>query len=549
MIETELGEPGGALRGAEVSTESWGRDLIVGWHAPWGPSLGRVVRGQSGDRSAGDVGAFLLGAPSPSAPRSAPRLAKLGASVVCAWIDAEGGAIALLDEPHEAVGSTPVTLLAPGGSRGCATISLGPRHALGETVRAVAITPAEGQRAWVAVATADGVRGGVIEAGGHAELDRTPWIARRGATPRLSLAEVRGQPILCAIVPGERELDVVRLHDGRPVLVTHRLERPVSQLAVEPAGSRLAVALVDSEAPRVLCAYVDARGKLTERPVAQIDRYAGEHVMSSIDGVSVVWVDDAFRLVARDAARRTAYVLPFLGPAGERVGVIPRVAGPPHARFLAPKLEVAAVAHDDDEGHLLVARTRIDGTEAAPLELRLAPPADVAKERAQARAHATCLELARVIAGASYRDTTLVAQATDDGARLEIPSVDQTIELRFLADREILVTLTTHGEGGALTVDESAFGKLARWARARLSREERTVAAREAAWSTRIAAALEGAHAVRRSEIRASSATGAVLAMVLSRVPQPEPLARWTTLVREELAAGRHREENVPRGG
>jgi hypothetical protein len=533
------------LRGTDVSVGGWGRDVVVGWHAPWGPSLGRVVRGQSGDRSATDVSALVLGAPSPTAPRATPRLVPLGERLACAWIDDAGGALALLDEPHDHMGATPATIFAPRAARGSTMLTLGERRDLGRSARAIATAPSEGGRAWIAMATPEGVVGGTVSREGRVTFDEAPWIARQGAVPRLGLADVRGQPILCAVVPGERELMVVRLEDGRAVTVTHRLDHRVADLAVEPAGSRLAVALVESEGARVLCAYVDARGRLTERPVAQIDRYAGEHVVSRIEGASVVWVDDAFRLIARDAAQRTAFVLPFLGPVGERVGVVGRVAGPPQARFVAPRLEIAAVAHDDDEGWLLLARTKVDGSEAAPLELRLAPPFEVARERGLSRAHACCVEVARTLAGASYRDTALVAETTTDGARLALESTGQSLELRFLDDREFLVSLTTRGDDASLAADESSFGKLARWVRQRLSSQERTLAAHEAAWAARIANEL-GEGRVRESEIRASSTTGAVLEVVLDAAPRPDVLGRWIQRVREDLTRGLHRTPLAP---
>ncbi len=539
-MSEQVGEEQLGLRGAEVSVGGWGRDLVVAWHAPWGPSLGRVVRGQSGDRSATDVSAFLLGAPASTGVRVPPQLVPVGERLGCAWVDREGGAFALLDEPHDHIGATPATIFAPRAARGSTVLTIGERHDLGRSARAIATAPSEGSRAWIAMATADGVLGGEVSRDGRVTLEAAPWIARQGAVPRLALADVRGQPILCAVVPGERELMVVRLENGRAVTVTHQLDHRVADLAVEPAGSRLAVALVESEGARVLCAYVDARGRLTERPVAQIDRYAGEHVVSAIEGVSVVWVDDAFRLIARDATLRTAFVLPFLGPVGERVGVVGRVAGPPEARFVAPRLEIAALAHDDDEGWLLLARTKVDGSEAAPLELRLAPPFEVARERGLSRAHACCVEVARTLAGASYRDTALVAETTMDGARLALEGTGQSIELRFLDDREFLVSLTTRGDDTTLAVDESSFGKLARWVRQRLSSRARTLAAYEAEWAARIAKEL-GESRVRESEIRASSATGAVLEVVLDAVPRPDLLVRWIQRVREDLAQGLHR--------
>ena len=545
MIERDAGDEDRlGLRGAEVSVGGWGRDLVVGWAAPWGPSLGRVVRGQSGDRSATDVSALVLGPISPLAPRAAPQLVPFGEHLACAWIDAAGGALAMLAEPHDHMGATPATIFAPRAARGSTVLALEERHDLGASVRALATAPYDSTRAWIALASPDGVRGGIVTRQGRVTLDEAPWIAQQGAVPRLALADVRGQPILCAVVPGERELVVVRVEDGRPVTVTHRLEHRVSDLAVEAAGSRLAVALVEADGARVLCAYVDARGRLTERPVAQIDRYAGEHVVTRIEGVSVVWVDDAFRLVAREPTQRAAFVLPFLGPIGERVGVVGRVAGPPRARFVAPRLEIAAVAHDDDEGWLLLARTKVDGTESAPLELRLAPPLEVARERALTRAHGCCVELARSIAGASYRDASLVAETTAEGARLALEGTGQSLAVSFRDDREIVVSLTTRGDDTTLAVDDSTFGKLARWVRRQLSSQERTVAAREAAWAARLASEL-GEARVLGSEIRASSATGAVIEVVLDAVPRADILAPWIRRVREELARGLHREETA----
>lgn len=545
-MSEHVGEEQLGLRGAEVSVGGWGRDLVVAWHAPWGPSLGRVVRGQSGDRSATDVSAFLLGAAASTGVRVPPQLVPVGERLGCAWVDREGGAFALLDEPHDHMGATPATVFAPRAARGSTALTLGARQSLGDSVRAIAVAPTDGGRAWIALATSEGVRGGVVERDGTVALDDVPWVTRQGPVPRLAIADVRDSPILCAVVPGERELLVVRVEEGRAVLVTHRLEHRVSDLAAEPAGSRLALALTESDGARVLCAYVDARGRLTERPVAQIDRYAGEHVVSAIDGVSVVWVDDAFRLVARDASARSAYVLPFLGPVGERVGVIGRVAGPPRARFTAPRLEIVALAHDEDEGRLLVARTKVDGTEAAPLELRLAPPLEVAHERALTRAHACCVEVARTVAGASYRDGTLVAETTTEGARLRLESTGQALEVSFVDDQEILVSLTTRGADAELAADDTTFGKLGRWVRRKLSSQERTLAAREEAWAVRMAHELGSSAAIVGSEIRASSPTGAVLEVVLRVVPRPEVLARWVARVHEELSRGRHRADPAP---
>ena len=526
-------------RAAEVGVGGWGRDLVVGWLAPWGPSLARVVRGQSGDRSATELSALVLG--DAGAVQVTPKLVRAGDRLAVVWIDREGAAAAVLDEPHDHLGATPATLFAPSDARGQKTLVLGERIDLGSSVRAIAVAPGDDE-AWIAVADAKGVRVGSLRANGTCTLSDAPWIAREGMAPRLALADVRGQPILCAVYPGQRELVIARREGDRPVVVTHRLDAPVADLAIEAAGSRLAIALLESDGVRVSCAFVDARGTLTERPVAQIDRYAGEHVVSQIDGIAVAWVDDAFRLVARDAGSRQTFVLPFLGSAEDRVGVVPRVPGPPFVRFSAPRLEIVGIEHDDDEGRLVVVRTRVDGTEAAPLELRLAPPHEVARARTQARAHASCVELARTIAGASYRDATLVAQATDDGARLGLEATRQSLEVRFVADREVLVSLTTAGaEGETLAVDESAFGRLARWVRSRLSRDHRNVAAAEAEWAARMARELAGSLEVIASEVRASTASGAVLEVALVGVPGPELLARWIARVRDDLAAARHR--------
>ncbi|MBX7192166.1 MAG: hypothetical protein K1X94_08920 [Sandaracinaceae bacterium] len=534
-------EGASALRATEVSVGTWGRDLVVGWSAPWGPSLARIVRGSSGDREDGDLSALVLGAR--GAARQPPQLVTLGERLACAWIDVDGGSAAVLEEPHDHVGSTPVTVLALRGAKGAHALEIGKRSSLGGDARALAVAAGEAGPAWIAVASASGVRLATLRDDGTVSWDPTPWIARQAGVPRLALAEVRGQPILCALYPNERELLVVRREGERPVLVTHRLEQPVVELAVQAAGSRLAVGLLESSGARVSCAFVDARGKLTERPVALIDRYAGEHAIARIDGLGVVWAEDGFRLIARDAERRQAYVLPFLDGErdAERVGVVPRVPGPPSARYSVQRLEIVAAEHDDDEGRLLVARTKIDGTEAAPVELRLAPPFEVARERAQTRAHGCCVEVARTIAGASYRDATLVAESTEEGARLELPSTAQQLEVSFEDDRAIVVTLSTRGEQEPLEVDQSSFGRLARWVRHRLSHRERTLAALEEAWARRVAEELaEGARIVD-AEVRASSPTGAILEVVLTKVPRADVLARWIAHVREELAAGKHR--------
>jgi hypothetical protein len=486
-----------------------------------------------------ELSALVLG--EAGAGHVTPKLVRAGERLAVVWIDREGAAAAILDEPHDHMGATAATLFAPSDARGQKTLVLGQRIDLGVGARAIAATAAD-EEAFLAVADAKGVRVGSLRSNGTCKLSDAPWIAREGTTPRLALADVRGQPILCAVYPGQRELVVARREGDRAVVVTHRLDAPVVDLAIEAAGSRLAIALLESGGERVSCAFVDARGTLTERPVAQIDRYAGEHVVSRIDGVGVAWVDDAFRLVARDAGSRQTFVLPFLGSAEDRVGVVPRVPGPPFVRFSASRLEIVGIEHDDDDGRLVVVRTRVDGTEAAPLELRLAPPHEVARARTQSRAHASCVEVARTIAGASYRDATLVAQATDDGARLGLDATRQSLEVRFVADREVLVSLTTAGEGAeSLAIDDSAFGRLARWVRARLSRDDRNVAAAEAAWASRMARELAGSLEVIASEVRASTAKGAVLEVALAGVPRPELLARWITRVREDLVASRHR--------
>lgn len=524
-----------ARRPVEVSSGRWGRDLVVGWMAPWGPSLARVERGRSPD----DARGLVLG--EPGASREPPHLVEIGERLVVAWIDAQGAAAALLEEPHDGVGSTPATLLVTDGSRGETALAYTERLPIADGARSLAVARSGDAHAWLAVAVDGGVRVGRLRRDGRVELEEAPWIVRQGVTPRMVLEEVHGEPILAAIFPGERELLVARREAGKSSVVSHRLEHPVTSIAMQAAGSRLALALGSEGGDRVSCAYLDARGRITERPVATIDRYAGEHVVGEIDGVAVVWVDDAFRLVARDRRARVAYVLPFL-EVGGAVAVVSKVPGPPHARFAAPRLELVSAEADDDEGLLSIIRARADGTEAAPLEVRLAPPARVARARGAARAHACCVEVARTVAGASYRDATLVAEPLEDGARLALDASGQSLSVRFEGDRRFLVSLETRDASGErLELDESTLGRLGRWVRQRLSSTARGVAQREEAWARARAEELAGTIELLRAEVRAASDRGAILEIVLGSVPRPDVVARWVERVREELHAGAHR--------
>ncbi len=521
----------------EVSAGRWGRDLVVGWAAPWGPSLARVERG----RSAADAHGMVLG--DPGASREAPRLVELGDRLGVLWIDAAGAAAAVLEEPHDGVGSTPSTLLLQRSSRGERGLAYTERIEVARGARALSVARADAGHAWLAVSVEGGVRVGTLHREGRIELDPAPWIVRQGGSPRIAIEDVRGEPILAAIFPGERELLLARRDGERASVVSHRLEHPVVALAMAAAGSRLALALVAQSGDRVLCAYLDARGRMTERPVASIDRYAGEHVVRDIDGAAVVWVDDEFRLIARDRATRVAYVLPFLEPGGG-AALVAKVPGPPHARFSAPRLELVSAEADDDEGRLSIIRSRADGTESSPLEVRLAPPASVARARGSARAHACCVQVARTIAGQSYRDATLTAEPLDDGARLTLEASGQSLSVRFEDDRRFVVLLETRGaDGRELAIDDSTFGRLGRWVRHRLSSTERGTAKREETWAAAMASGLAGTSEIVRAEVRAATEKGAILELVLGAVPRPEVLARWVERVRAELHAGRHRAE------
>lgn len=526
------------LRSAEVSFSAWGRDLVVGWSAPWGPTLGRIVRGRAGDRSASTVRPFVLG--EPSTLRVTPQLVALGERLACVWVDLHGGALSLL-ETHGAPPAGAVNgedAEHEGGAEHA--LALGNRTSLGEDARAIAVAAAERGHAWVAIAREDGVHVGTLDVRGGVRLDAAPWIRRATSTPRLQLAEVRGEPVLCAIYPGERELWIARREGERVAVVTHRLDDAVSELALAVAGSRVAIALRDAGGSRVYAAHADARGKLTERPLLQLDGYVGDQPVGALDGVNIVWVDDAFHLIVRDASSRTVYALPFFEP-GVEARPVPRVVGPPAARFVAQRLELASIEHDDDEGRLTLTRTRIDGTETDTLQLRLAPPRARARERAVGRARLCCTELARALAGATYRDATLVPRTTERGATLSLDATHQILELRYLGDREVQVSLRTEGPSApSLLGREAPLARAARWLEQKLSARAAALAAAETAWAQEMALVL-GGETVVRSALTASAAHAALLEVVLTEVPQAHTLAAWIERVRMAVQDGAHK--------
>jgi hypothetical protein len=519
-------------RPVRVSAARWGRDLVVGWAAPWGPSLARVARGQSAD----DAHSLVLGR---AAGADAPQLVELGERLACAWVDAEGAAVAVVEPALERVG-----LALEGRTRGSEALALGRRVPLGGGARVVAVAPADEGHAWLAVADAGGVRGGSLHADGTVSFDAEPWLRRDGVPARLALAEVGGEPLLVAIYGGERELVVARREGGRIASVTHRLEHPVLDVSITAAGSRVGVALVDGARERVSVTQVDARGRLVERPHVLVDRYVGDAVLGRVGGVAVVWVEDAFRLVVHDEIGRAAYVVPFAGEASARA--LGRVPGPPSARFVAPRVELIAAEADDDAGALVVVRARPDGSEAVPLEVRLAPPPAVAEERGGARAALCCTEVARTIAGTSYRGAEIVAEPLSGGARIALERTHQALSIRFVDDRRFSVVLETRGEEGEPLVPEpGSFERLAAWVRQRLSASARSAAAREAAWAQAMASELAGAIPIHEAHVRAASERGAVLEVVLAAVPRPDAVERWASRVREQLSAGAHRREGA----
>lgn len=522
---------GASRRPAAVTTAAWGRDLLVGWRAPWGPSLARVRRGSATH----DAESLVLGAPGASA--DPPVLVGVGERLGCAWIDAEGAWAGLLSPHLESVG-----LAFEGNTRGSDDLAHASRVVLSPVARAVAATHAEEGHAWLAVADGSGIRGGALRESGLAALGDEPWVRRQGGTPRMALAEVRGAPLLVVVYPGERELLVVRQDAGRAVVVTHRHERALLDLAIATAGSRVGLALVEEGRTRVAVAILDAAGRLTERPNVLVDRYAGDAVVSSVGGASVVWIDDAFHLVVHDEGSRAAHVLPFAGGGSARP--IGRVLGAPATRFVAPRLELVSAETDDDEGALSIVRVRPDGSEAVPLEVRLAPPPRVAEERGSARAALCCTEVARTIAGTSYRGAEIVAEPRAGGACIALERTHQTLSIRFVGDRRFAVTLETRGEEGQpLAPPPGSLARLAAWVRQGLSSSARSAAAREATWARAMAAELAGSIPVHDARVQAASATGAVLEVELAAVPRPEVVERWTSRVREQLSAGAHRGE------
>lgn len=516
-------------RPVRVSTARWGRDLVVGWAAPWGPSIARVARGQSAE----DAESLVLGRA--GAGDEGPQLVALGERLACAWIDADGAAVARLAPRLERVG-----LSVEGRTRGRDVLATEARHALGAEVRSIAMTPSADGRAWIAAAGPHGVTVGRLRADAAPELDAAPWIRRDGAPARVAIAEVGGEPLVLASYESDRELVVARREGARVATVTHRLAQPMADLAASGSGARVALALVEASRQRVWVTTVDARGRLVEQPHVLVDRWVGDHELGRVGGAAVVWVDDAFRLVVQDETTRAAHVVPFVGGAPGRA--IGRVVGPPSARFVAPRVELVSVEADDEDGLLSLVRARADGGEATPLEVRLAPPDDVARERGSARAALLCTEVARDIAGTSYRGSEIVVEPLPGGARVALERSRQTLSVRFVSDRRFLVRLETRGEGAEpLEAEPGSLLRLGAWVRQRLSASARSAAAREAAWARACATQLAGAIPVHDAQVRAASDTGAVLEAVLAALPRPDVVARWTELVREDLAGGRHR--------
>lgn len=527
-------------RGAKLAITPWGADLVVGWSAPWGPSLGRIVRGQSGDHDGTSVIPVVLG--EPGASQAPPAFATLGQRTACAWIDARGAMLGRLTEPR-AVQSALMHFITLDGDRGTEALHVETKSLVSAEASAVALAETNRGRVWMAVATPRGIQGGRVSATLHTQLE--PWFEREGGEPRVALGDVRGTPILALIYPGEPELVVVRGGSEGLVHTIHRLDQPVADLAMSAVGSRVALALLDTSGTVVLTTFIDARGKLVEKPVAQIDRYAGDHAIGRIDGIDVTWLDDRYRLVARDAEQGAVYSLPFFGVIGDDVATLSRVPGPPWTRIHRSRLELAGVGYDEDEGLFQLVRSRPDGGEAAPISLRLAPPPSIAEARGVARARAFVRELGRTLGGASYRDSHLATEDVERGARLSLPSEHQSLEVVHLGDRELLLRLTTSGEAEQLEVDDTSFGRLARWARHKLSADARSVAAIEDAWGERLTDALSGRDDVLWSGVRASTATGAILETRRRVLPEVDPTIAWMKAVREELRAGRHRVPNA----
>ncbi len=524
-----------ALRGARVSVAPWGADLVVGWNASWGPSLGRIVRGQTGDQDEATVRPVVLGAP--GATSAPPCFATFGERVACAWIDEGGARLAWLSEPRP-VQSALMQLMTLGPGAGEDALGVEEPMVVAADASAVAFAEASFGRGWIVVATPSGIFGGSVSP--KLEVSLEPWFEREGAEPRLAVADVGGAAIVVAIRPGEAELIVMRAGDGAPSHTTHRLEQPVAELAMMAVGSRVALAVLDATGKQVLTTFVDARGKLVERPVAQIDRYVGDHAIARIDGVAVTWTDDRFRLVAHDADAELTLALPLFGPTRDELAILPRVAGPPWARTHRSRLEVVGLAHDDDEGLVTLARARPDGSEAARLELRLAPPTEHARARAEALIHAFAARFTQTLAGSSYRDATLVAVPLEGGVSIELPRSEQRIELRFLGDRRFLVQLAT-GRVSEGSREQGALAGLLDRVRSALGAQASAGASAESAWAMRVASALALGPDVLRAEVVASGPESALVELELRRLPSLERMIRWIEATHASIRSSEHR--------
>ncbi len=367
------------------------------------------------------------------------------------------------------------------------------------------------------------------------------WLDHVGKRPLVAAARAGTSELAFVAWEGERALWVIADEgDGKRRVVSHELPAECVGLSAAGAGNRAGLALALGGLDRVDVAQADARGALVERLHTCLEGRgaAWRHPF-------VLWIEDAFHLVAVDLRSERTVVAGFDGVV--RADILGDTS-PVSAEYREKRLVIARAALEDaDEvvvsGHRLALGA--DGT-TLPFTLRVPPPRALFEHRGQLAAdrlvQATALELSEERDG--YRDGRAAGQVQrpdEDRSRLvlgplhaELGSSTLTVRTCAAAHGGALgwdITLVVLGKGAAgVPEPDTSLERLAAWVRTRLSRQAFARALAEQRWIEDAARALDGEGFWDRDE------NGLKLVVHVRRLPEAETLASWLRRLIADLA-------------
>ncbi|MGE0786810.1 MAG: hypothetical protein AB7S26_14155 [Sandaracinaceae bacterium] len=380
---------------------------------------------------------------------------------------------------------------------------------------------------------AEGITARRVVGMGSEEYEDAPIVrvvAEQRAGFVIATDAVRDEAVLVFTHPDDRLFGVASLADGEPPrVVRHSIDRRASALRVRAVGGRAAV-LIGTDGGGISHALLAKDAKLVERPHDVLPVGIG-----AIEGFDVVWTDDRWTALAREAAGGALHVIP-IGDREPRF-TLPRSGARFAADYFGQCFFAAEVEPRGDDVELVVWRVEADGS--APQRRAVIVRAEDASERRIARdVKATfALVAARVASSAGYRTRAQSAAEEGDGLTLYDEGGTVSVRARAEVDRAsdvasvaLRVSLGPGEPDGELGEVPGSLVRLAQWMRERWDADARRQREERARWAAEEAAKIGGL-----LEDVAAAGPNVELTIGLAELPSADELERWVRGLRRSM--------------